>query len=308
MRAAALLLGVTLAACSPGSVGGGGGGGDGRDGGMTTELDAAPPVGDLDKTAAREKYQTSTDLMRFIFGPGCSAETNECHSNEDFPDMSTQGNLMNLVMMQCNQGVGERSTIDDYCESLGDTLRITSGANDGFTSVIGSITLVNGTDGDFSHFEIVLETPTPTSQTGASFEFVRNGQTLAALGGGASLESTSGLATVRVTNANHIPDPLAVLQGDENKNGIFGDGTGYLVSPGDARGSYMVRRLLGVETTRIRMPLNENADNPTELNRNLSREEMYAIMSWINCMVPGDDVYGSIKYDCPENANNEGAW
>ena len=54
------------------------------------------------------------------------------------------------------------------------------------------------------------------------------------------------------------------------------------------------------------MPLNTNADNPTEVARALNPDEMYAIMSWIQCMEPTDNVYSPIRYDCEANAGNEG--
>ena len=69
-----------------------------------------------------------------------------------------------------------------------------------------------------------------------------------------------------------------------------------------------MRRLLAVETDRVQMPLNENADNPTEINRLLSPDATYAVMSWINCMTPEDGVYSPIRYDCPVNTDNEGVW
>ncbi len=74
------------------------------------------------------------------------------------------------------------------------------------------------------------------------------------------------------------------------------------------RQALIIRRLLTAQTERIRMPLNENADNPTEQNRILSPDEMYSLMSWINCMEPGDGVDSPIRYDCTANADNNGEW
>jgi len=282
----------------------------------TVGADAAPGSPDADDTAfdeldvdrAQARFQTTTDLMRYVVAPGCAAETDECHNNEDYPDMSTEGNLWNLRMQPCNVGVGERLSIEDFCEAIGDQVRIKDGANAGFTTRVGSISLVTDEEGAFLHYEVIVETPPTQSQTDADFEFLRSGTPIAALGGGASLTANAGSTTILVTGPDHIPDPATVLQGDENRDGVFGDGSGVIVKPGDARGSYMVRRLLGVETDRIRMPLNENADNPTELNRNLNADEMYAIMSWINCMGDTDEVYAPIRYDCAANEGNNGAW
>jgi hypothetical protein len=137
---------------------------------------------------------------------------------------------------------------------------------------------------------------------------LRGGSKLAALGGGASVELQAGQKWARVKNANHLPDPVAVQQGDENRNGIFGSGGGALVKRGDAHGSYLVRRLQAQATSRVRMPLGANPDNLTEVNRPLTKNEAYALMSWINCMAPTDGPYAPIRYDCPENAANDGVW
>jgi hypothetical protein len=144
--------------------------------------------------------------------------------------------------------------------------------------------------------------------SGATFVVGRDGQAMPQLGGGSSLAGDSGSNLIRVTDVDDIPDPLSVSQGDENHNGVFCDGTGTIVKPASARDSYLVWRLLAEQTQRVRMPLNENADNPTEVNRALSPDEMYALMSWINCMQPSDTIYAPIGYDCAANADNEGTW
>jgi hypothetical protein len=275
----------------------------------TASADAGlPAFDDLDVDRARARFRTTTDLMRHVIAPGCAAEANECHNNEDYPDLSTEGNLWNLRGLPCNLGVGDRETVEDFCEQLGDELRITSGANQGYVGTVGSITVVTDEQGEFSHYSVVLDRAVSAAQSDGGFELMRGGAVIGVLGGGGSLQASGPSTTVEVTRAGDIPDPSLVRQGDENRNGVFGTGLGALVEPGDARGSYLVRRLLGSETARIRMPLNENADNPTEQNRNLSPDEMYALMSWINCMQPGDEVYTPIRYDCAANADNRGAW
>ena len=267
-----------------------------------------PGFDELDREAAKAQFVTTTDLMRYVVAPGCAAQTNECHSSEDFPDMSSEGNLWNLRNLPCNVGVGERETIEDYCESVGDQLRITSGANQGFLATIGSITLVTDEQGEFLHYELLVDTPVTQAQADAGFEILHAGLVSGPLGGGNSLQVSGGGTSLSVTNADDIPDATAIRQGDENRNGVFGTGEGVIIKPGNARDSYLVRRLLGAQTARVRMPLNENSDNPTEQNSLLSPNEMYAIMSWINCMQPGDAVYSAIDYDCSANADNDGVW
>ncbi len=263
----------------------------------------------LDKENAQARFVTTTDLMRHVIAPTCAAEGNECHNDEDFPDLHSEGNLWNLLGLGCNLNVGERDTIEDYCEAVGDQIRITDGANSGFSATVGSIELVTDDMGEFSHYAITVESvASAVAQTGGNFEFVRGGVVSQALGGGGSVDVTVGEVILRVTDPDHIPDPLLILQGDENRNGTFGTGTGVIVKPGDARGSYMIRRLLEVETNRIRMPLGGMIDNPNELNPYLSANEMYALMSWINCMQDGDGVASEIRYDCAQNADNEGTW
>ena len=279
----------------------------GADAGPAGTPDADPTYDELDKARAQSRFESTTDLMRYVIAPGCAAETNECHNSEDPPDMSSEGNLWNLVGLPCNQGVGERETVEEFCEQLGDELRIVDGANAGFTTRIGSISLVTDAEGAFMHYEVRVQAGPPQTQTDARFEILRGGIPNGALGGGVSLAVGAGSTSLLVTDADDILDPAGVYQGDENRNGIFGDGSGTLVERGDAHASYIVRRLVG-ETERVRMPLNANADNPTEMNRFLSPDEMYTVMSWINCMLPTDTVYSPIRYDCEANAGNEGVW
>ncbi len=307
-RLAACLLAVALAACSGvGSVDTDGPG-TGADAGAGMTPDATTAYDKLDKTRAQELYPSTTDLMRYVIAPGCAAERNECHNSEDFPDLSTEGNLWNLINVPCNQGIGDRETVEDFCEAIGDELRVTGGANDGFVARIGSISLVTNADGEFDYFAVEIDRGLTQTQADGTFEFLRGGVVKKALGGGNSLAGTAGATTLQIRNPDHLLDPGRIKQGDENKNGVFGAGTGMLVRPGDYRASYLVRRLLGAETDRVRMPLQGNADNPTEQNRGLSRDQMYALTSWIVCMQPGDSVYSPIRYDCPENAGNEGIW
>jgi hypothetical protein len=263
-----------------------------------------PLIQPLDKARAQVKFQGTTDLMRFVFAPTCAAENNECHHNEDFPDLSTEGNLWNLVDLPCNLGVGERDTIEDFCEALGDELRI----NDNLTVRVGSVDVVNDSEGAFDHYEILLEQPLTQAFSGADFVVLRGGSQMPQLGSGNSLDGDAGSKAVRINDVSEILDPLLVAQGDENRNGVFGSGSGAIVRRGDAHQSYLMRRLLAVETDRVQMPLNENADNPTEINRLLSPDATYAVMSWINCMTPEDGVYSPIRYDCPVNTDNEGVW
>jgi hypothetical protein len=302
-RRATLVLGLLCAACLPDplnqpvTIEGGEGEGEGE-GGSSVQI-----VDELDKLRAQETFPSSTELMRHVIAPTCAAQNNECHNNEDFPDMSTEGNLWNLRDLRCNLGVGERDTIEDYCEAKADELRIGT-----IVLRIGSIAVVNDVDGDFDYYEIRAEQMLPQAMSDASFVIERDGQAMPQLGGGGSLAGESGSNLIRVTDVDDIPDPLVVSQGDENGNGVFGDGTGTIVKSGSARDSYLVWRLLAEQTQRVRMPLNENADNPTEVNGVLSLDAMYALMSWINCMQPSDSVYAAIGYDCPANADNEGTW
>ncbi len=297
-----------LAACGVGSLGTqsstiDGGSGGSSDGGR--EATDTP----FDKDVAQERFATTTDLMRHVIAPTCAAEGNECHNNEDYPDLHSEGNLWNLVNLGCNLGVGERDTIEDYCEAVGDEIRIVDGANSGYSATVGAIDTVTDDEGVFSYYAVYVQSMPPAgAQSGAEFEIMRSGAIAAALGGGGSVDFVSGEAFLRVTNADHIPDPLGILQGDENRNGVYGTGGGLIVKPGDAKGSYMVRRLLKQETARERMPLGGLIDNPNELNPFLSANEMYALMSWINCMQEGDGAKSPIRYDCSENANNEGVW
>jgi hypothetical protein len=264
---------------------------------------ALDPSAPLDKVRAESTFVTTTDLMRYVVAPSCAAENNECHNNEDFPDLSTEGNLWNLVGLACNQGIGERTEVEDFCEAEGDELVLGS-----FASRIGAVVTVTDDDGEFLHYAVTLETPLSSAVIGGDFVVRRAGSLKPELGSGSSAEGDAGSYELRVVDPAEIPDPGLVRQGDENENGHFGDGSGALVQPGDAHASYLMRRLLDAETERVSMPLNSNADNPTEINRALSEDAAYAMMSWINCVEPSDGPYSAIRYGCPANNGNEGSW
>ena len=266
-----------------------------------------PVVEPLDVALAQATYTTTGDIMRYIIAPGCAAENNECHNNEHFPDMSSEGNLWNLIALGCNQGVADRPTVEDFCEAQGDEIRIEDGVNAGFVARIGSIVEVTNAGGEFVEFAIYVDT-TPEPQMRATFSILRNGLVDAGLGGGSSMFTFPDSNALIVRRAGDIPQRRIIKQGDENGNAIYGDGRGVLVRRGDARNSYLIRRLVSAGSSRLRMPLNFNSDNPTEINRPLLREEMYALMSWINCVRADDDVYSPVRYDCVENAQNGGVW
>ncbi len=278
----------------------GGGDGDGGPGGAAYDQ--------LDRARAQARFPDTTALMRYVIAPGCAAELNECHYNEDFPDMSSEGNLLNLVRLPCNLQIGERTGVEDFCEAVGDELRISAGANAGFVGRIGSIKAVTSAAGAFQAWEVRLERAPTAAQSNAAFQLLRGATAVPALGSGSSLQVSAGQTTVRITREADLADPAQVRQGDENQNGRFGAGTGFLVVAGRARDSYLVRRLLGQDTARQRMPLALNADTANERNRPLTPDEMYALMSWINCLLPTDGPYAPIHYDCPENQGNTGGW
>ena len=296
--ASSLALALALACTGELISNGGGGGADGGD--FTPD--------ELDRARARARYRTTTDLVRYVFAPGCAAENNECHSNEDFPDLHTEGNLWNLLYLPCNQGVGDRTTVEDFCERQGDQIRITAGANQGFTARIGSIALDVDDEGTFRGYLVVVDTPLPQTQADAAFEILRDGNVDAALGGGTSMTGTAGSPELTVIDGDDIPAPASVRQGDENRNGLYGSGTGYQVRPGAPRDSYLLRRMLGRETDRQAMPLGLNSDNPTERNEPLTADESYALSSWIRCLAEGDGPYSAIGYDCDGNQGNDGTW
>ena len=277
----------------------------GQDAGIIDGADAAASV--FDPEEAQRNYAKTTDIMRHIIAPTCAAENNECHANEEFPDLSTVGNLWTLVGLSCNQGIGDGTTVEDLCEEKSDHIRITDGVNAGYEARIGSVFEVTDVEGAFIKYEMRVDVE-PRSQANARFVLARDGIEEPGLGSGASLVATRGSLTLLVLQAQDLPNSELIKQGDRNDNGVYGDGRGVLVRPGDARNSYLVRRLFGRGTTRVRMPLNYNSDNPTEINTPLTQEAMYVLMSWINCIRADDTAFSELRYDCPENADNDGTW
>ena len=271
-------------------------------------IDPPPPSGELDRERARARYVSTTDLVRYVFAPSCAAQQNECHHSEDFPDLHTEANVWSALGLGCNQGIGERPEVEDFCERRGDEIVITDGVNEGFSATIGAIVTHTDEDGAFERYEVRIEGTLPMAQSDASFRISRLGMVIRGLGGGSSAQLEAGAQSIFIDEAADILDPGVIVQGDENGNGVYGDGRGAIIVPGDARASYMVRRLFGLGTERVQMPLGVDADNPTEVNPPLTRAQMWVLMSWINCMDPADGPYGDIGYDCPENADNDGTW
>jgi len=174
--------------------------GGGPDGGAGNADGGSDPAYDeLDRGRAQARFRTTTDLMRYVFAPGCAAENNECHNDEDFPDLHTEGNLWNLLHLPCNLGIGDRTTVEEFCERQGDQVRITAGANQGFTARIGSIDVNVDDQGQFTRYTVVVDTALPQSQSGAGFEILRDGAVQPALGGGASLAGAAGDYALEVT-------------------------------------------------------------------------------------------------------------
>jgi len=274
-----------------------------------SHVDAGGPInGAFDRERAMQRFATTSDVMRGIIAPTCAAENNECHANEEFPDMSSESNLWNLAFQPCNQGIGDRTVVEGFCEAQGDQIRIDDGPNAGFIARIGSIASTVDDFDMFDGYAVRVDRAPAYDQGTASFVLLRRGEVMYGLGGGSSLSATAGSSTLTITRELDIPSPHQVKQGDENRDGHYGDGRGVILRPGDARGSYMVRRLMGRGTNRVRMPLNDNSDNPTEINPYLTTEEMFVLMSWINCMKPEDEVYSPVRFDCPENESNDGTW
>ncbi len=186
------------------------GGGDG-DGGGGAAYDQ------LDRARAQAKFPDTTALMRYVIAPGCAAELNECHYNEDFPDMSSEGNLLNLLNLPCNLQIGERTGVEDFCEAVGDELRISAGANAGFVGRVGSIKAVTSAAGAFQAWEVRLERAPTAAQSNASFQLLRGGTALPALGSGSSLQVSAGLYGPWTVNKN-----VAGLAGGDRDADVVG--------------------------------------------------------------------------------------
>ena len=288
-----------------------------------TPTQVAPYSGvDADVQGAQRTYPTGLDLHRKLVLRTCGGTNGVCHNQKEYPDLHTAGTFLSSVGAPCNVQSGNPSGVFDRCERLGDRFRF---SEQEFREIeIGYFELIpgetpkldpkgtrpeDGTPG----LHLYLHDPVPVTQErlGATGTFIRNFidaadnvQTLPF----ASHKTTWWVlgdkrhlfAEVNGENQRDAVEGLVasgIVQGDQNRNGVFGARTGTtvpLINPGRPEESYLVARLrgtmAGATIPGTRMPL---ANQPPSV------QDMLALMCFIEGLDPHArqwDLESSIDY------------
>lgn len=281
---------------------------------------------------AAGRYVTGLDLHRKLVMRSCGGANGVCHNQKEYPDLHTPAAFAASIGAPCNVQPGSWETVFDRCERLGDRFRF-AGEDFAFKEIeVAWIELVPGEHQQRDSLppenapglHLQLHDPLPGERTEFYGDglFVRtfvddqqNVQELPFV----SFETRWWIypdrkrlmAEVRENQADTVKAILAsgIVQGDHNRNGIFGYREGNTVSlltPGKPEQSYLVARLRGhmegVTVPGSRMPL---ANQPPSV------PDMLALMCFIEKLSPGAAVnladgihYESCSYSAAPSALN----
>lgn len=211
----------------------------------------------------------------------CSPNPGVCHQTNNYPDLHTDANALNIVGAPCNIEMPDPTQGWDRCERAGDRIR----AGD-YEGTIGRIEKVSagkwtltvrpapGIDGfkrpviTRANGDVLLD---PPDEFFLGLKLERGKEVLQ-------------LTTLATADAQMIVDEVlaTVIVGDPNQNGVYGadepEGLGAMVVPGDPESSYLWGRLTGT-VPGFRMPL---------ANQPLSLDEYIALACWIEGLDPDD--------------------
>ncbi|PTL81930.1 hypothetical protein [Vitiosangium sp. GDMCC 1.1324] len=284
---------------------------------------------DADVLAAQLTYPTGLDVHRKLVMRTCSGTNGVCHNQKEYPDLHTAGTFVAAIGAPCNVQSGNWNGVFDRCERLGDRFRF---AEQSFREIeIGWFELVPGEtpaldpkgnrpDSGTVGLHLYVHDPVPVEQdrlyvTGT---FIRNFiddqgnvQTLAFASYKTNwwvLDDRRHLfAEVNENQRDAVESLVAsgIVQGDQNRNGVYGARTGTsvpLINPGKPEQSYLVARLRGtMDATTIpgtRMPL---ANQPPNV------PDMLALMCFIEGLDPAStqwNLSSAIDYNkCSYSAN-----
>jgi hypothetical protein len=227
--------------------------------------DVAPYTGsDALVLEAQGTYRNGLDFQRKFIMRTCGPTNGVCHNQKEYPDMHTPAAFAATLGAPCNVQPGSWNAVFDRCEQLGDRFRFVDNA---FRELeIGWIDYIPGSpEGsptrDSPGLHIQLQAPLPLSEarlqdTGV---FIR---TFINAGNVEDLVFTSFTTRWTVIDDKHLLGEVApgqieaveqllkvgIVQGDHNRNGVFGKRAGRTVSmlnPGKPEESYLVARIRG---------------------------------------------------------------
>jgi hypothetical protein len=253
---------------------------------------------------AQTRYRTRLDLHRKLIMRSCSGTNGVCHNQKEYPDMHTAATFASTIGAACNVQPGSYTGVFDRCERAGDRFRFDDPV---FPDIeVGYIYFIPGEAGDAAptkdtpglHLHLSDPVPLERRERYTTGLFLRG-----FLDPGGSIQKLpfanyttrwiifgDGRELFAEVNDNDVDEvntllKAGIIQGDLNRNGVFGARSGKLVSllnPAKPEESYLVARLRGhmqgdyVPGTR--MPL---ANQPP------STPDMVALMCFIEGLDPG---------------------
>lgn len=283
---------------------------------------------------AQASFRTGLDVHRKIITRTCSPNGGVCHNRKEYPDLHTPANFIDALEAPCNVQPGEYQAVFDRCERPGDRFGLVSDWLDAKEVEIGWLEYVPGEhidyqgegivpDAESAGLHLYLADPLNVDRDEAwvTGQFIRTfvddkglvqdlpffsiGTRWWFLDGGKHV-----VGEIREYQYDQVSELLSVgvVQGDYNRNGVFGARDGDpvpMIAPGDPETSYLIARLRGVmegeEVPGSRMPL---------ANQPLSVPEMLALFCLIEGLDAGsgeDRLAWPIDYEgCSYSANPEG--
>jgi hypothetical protein len=284
---------------------------------------------------AQDRFRTAIDLHRKVIWRTCTPNGGVCHNQKEYPDLHTPANFLNAIGAPCNVQSGENSAVFDRCEQLGDRFTL---LDDQAEIEIGYIDYVPGEPIDFDKapegepkqpdatspgLHIYLRSPITGDRDNywatGNFErtFITDGKVKEIKFFNFQSrwwrldDGTHWMAEVPNYRVDQINEMLSVgvVQGDLNRNGIYGATQGIqvpMINPGEPERSYLVARLRGAmegePVPGSRMPL---------ANPPLTIPEMLAMFCFVEGLpkVEGvtPDLAWTIDYkNCSYSADPEG--
>ncbi|MBX5483259.1 MAG: hypothetical protein IRZ16_15665 [Myxococcaceae bacterium] len=280
---------------------------------------------------AQATYRTGVDLHRKLILRTCGPNNGVCHNSKEYPDMRTLATFAQTIGAPCNVQPGSWSTVFDRCEQLGDRFRFQDAKwkeiEVGWVDYVKGDPLPDDAEPDENSpgLHVVLHDPLPEDQRGGYLTGVFIRSFIDGQGNVQDLPFTSFqtrwtilagrrhlVGRVQEYQADDVTSLMAsgIVQGDQNRNGVFGFRTGkgvFEINPGKPEESYLVGRLRGfIQDDPVpgsRMPL---ANQPPSV------PDMVALMCFIEGLDPdpakrdpsGPIDYGHCSYTAdPESLN-----
>ncbi len=276
---------------------------------------------------AQQRFRNGLDIQNKIIWRTCTPNDGVCHNKKEYPDLHTPANLLAAINAPCNVQPGQETSVYDRCERPGDRFTLESGSWEGRVEV-GWIQNIEGVTPDFAEGEgpdettpglhVILKDPLPTQENSinATARFVRTFE-------GNDIVFARFRTRWFVVGEKHIFGrvgqnqtddvqqlmSVGVVQGDMNRNGIFGASNGTpikMLDPGNPEESYLIARIrgemLGERVPGSRMPL---------ANQPLNISEMLGLFCWVEGIPAGEQLsldwpidYNGCSYaQDPENLN-----